>query len=261
MSITYRGNVYVGDYSFQETETSGSTSVDPWGFDTLQREFEGGNSELQNFVTGLTGALTVQAISGTITLDRTRLIQDPAYPSLYVTDYSIEPGRTYSKVKITSKGVYNGKIPKPTIKYGTKAQSVTLPFIGDELGVTNGVNATFTYTAPYATFTYVTKKKPTGPLYKSKLDAGGNVLQVIARTGAAGSIAFFRGRTVTNALGTVSSAAIAGGLRQYNAVIEVVNESWDVSPLGQWWQVTEQNQAILTPLDLANSGWIYQLNS
>ncbi len=258
-AIAYNGNVYVGDVDFQETEGSGGMSVDPWGFDTIQREYEGGNSALASFLTGLVGSFTVQSQSGPVFIDRTRLIQDTDYPALYLTEYSVEPGRAYSKVKTTSKGVFNGKAPQPVIEYGTKSQQVTLPFIGDEAGVTNGINASFVYTAPYATIRYIAKLRPTGPLFKSKLSTGSNTVQITARTGAAGGIQFFRGRTITNALGTVSSANIVGALQAYNAVIEIISESWDVKPLGQWWQVTEQNQVILTPLDLANSGWIYQL--
>lgn len=255
MSLIYTGNV-----TFEETEKSGQLGVDLWGADTLTREYEGSKALLDGFLASF--RITIAGFSarfGTpIVLDRSRQMQDRSFPDLYMTEFNVQPSRAFAKVTCTFKGVFNGRKPQPVIDYGTRTQQVTLPFIGDEAGVTNGISASFIYKAPFARYRYLAKRKPVRPLFQSKLEPTEGI-QVVARTGAAGSLKFFKGRTITNRSSNLSSAPIGGDLNCYNAVVECIPDEFTVVPVGTWWEVTEVNQAILTPLDLATNGWAFQL--
>jgi hypothetical protein len=255
MELIYKGNV-----GFEETENSGDMSVDLWGADVLTREWEGSKVLLQTFLASFKITIAGFFQNGQpVVVDRSRQIQDKQLRDMYLTELSISPGRAFAKVRGTFKGVTNGRKPLPVVHYGTKAQQVTLPFIGDELGVTNGISTSFQYQAPYTQFLYLSKRKPRGPLFRGRTEFVENALQISARTGAAGNIKYFRGKTLTSNFSNVSSTGISGGLNCYNAVVECLNQEFDVKPIGTWWEVTETNQILLTPVDLSNSGWSYQL--
>jgi hypothetical protein len=253
--------LYVGDATFQETESSGRMGTDLFGADVLTREWEGSKELISDFIAD-SFRFTITGSVGNgrpIVIDRSRKIQDRELRAMYLTEFNVEKSRAFAKITGTFRGIANGRKPEVVISYGTKATSVTLPYIGSELGVGNGISASFTYYAPYATYRYLTKDKPTKPQNLGRVENMKAGIRVAARTGAAGPLVAFKGRTLTNQSPNVMSRSITGGLNAYNAVIECINEEWDVQPLGSWWEVTETNQIILTPLDLASGGWAFQV--
>jgi len=236
--------VYVGDCAFAET-TGSVLSIDPWGMDRLSRRIEGRSDQLPEYLA---------------TLARKRGVKDSVYPQLLMVDYDISMEGALCRSTVNYAGVFDGKEPQVVEDYGTRSQSITLPLIGDELGISSGNSATFSYNAPYSTFRYPSREQPKGPKYKSRVAYINGAIQVTSRTGAGGDIAYFLGNSVTNASGNVQSIRTDGTANHYNAVIEVVNQEFTVTPVGSWWSVTETNEMILTPLNLAQSGWVYQLN-
>lgn len=251
--------VYVGDVTFQETENSGQLGVDLWGADALKREWEGSKVLLATFLSKFKLTMTGFINGQTVNIDRSRQIQDHQFRDLWMTGANISNGRAFSKVSAAFTGVFNGRKPQPVIEYGVKAQQVTLPYIGDQFAQTNGLSASFTYMAPFTTYRYLTKQRPNGPIFKGKLQPVNDAIQIVTRTGAVGDVKFFKGRTLTGNSGVASSQAIIGNVNAYNAVVECITQEFSVRPQGAWFAVSETNQATLTPLDLANSGWVYQL--
>ncbi len=82
----------------------------------------------------------------------------------------------------------------------------------------------------------------------------------MTQTGPPGPLVFFKGKTLTNNQASVSATDIEGAVSSYNAVIEVVPDDYTWKPIsGGWWEVSETNSIILTPLNLANRGWVTQL--
>lgn len=235
--------------------------TDLFGADVLTREWEGRKDLIDEFIAD-SFRFTITGSVGNgrpITIDRSRKIQDREMPSLYLTEFSIDKARAFAKITGTFRGIANGRKPEIVISYGTKATSVTLPYIASELGQTNGISASFTYYAGYTTYRYLTKDKPTKPQNLGRVENMKYGIRIASRTGAAGQLVLFKGRTLTNQSPNVMSRTITGSLNAYNGVIECINEAWDVQPLGNWWEVAETNNLIITPLDLASGGWSFQV--
>lgn len=259
-TTTYGGLIYVGDPSFVETENSGRMTIDPWGMDSLTREFMGGRGELESFLDsvgqgGIQVVYSQNPIAGvTAILDRSRSIADANFPQMFAKDIQIDIDRSWAKITIQYRGVNNGRLPPPVVKFGYRVQSVTLPFGTDD----SGISATFNFNATYATYTYVTRKQPRAAIFKSKLEYLRDSIQIVSRSGAGGQVAFYRGPSLTNKSGNTQNIPATGKPGHYNAVVEVVG-TIDAQPDGQWWNCVETNELIITPLSLSNYGWVYQL--
>jgi len=255
MSITY-----VGDCSFKEMPQSGSIEIDPWGMDKLTRVWSGKNSDLDTFLDnigqgGIEVVYSQNPVAGvTAILDRSRTIADSLYPQMFAVSFSIDIARAFAVVTANYRGVSTGKLPPPVPSFGYRTQSVTLEYGIDGSGIT----ATFQYNAPYSTYTYVTRKQPRKAIYKSKLEYLQDSIQIVSRTGAGGVVKYFVGPSVTNKSGNTQNINNGGTAGHYNAVVEVIG-TLDAQPDGQWWNVVETNEMILTPLNLSNDGWAYQL--
>jgi len=89
MSTTYGNLIYVGDIAFAETENSGRMTIDPWGIDSLTREWMGGRSEIESFLDnigqgGITVVYSQNPVAGvTAILDRSRSIADANFPQMF----------------------------------------------------------------------------------------------------------------------------------------------------------------------------------
>jgi len=260
MSTTYGNLIYVGDISFSETEDSGQITIDPWGMDSLTRIYMGGKGELETFLEqlgqgGIQVVYSQNPVAGvTAILDRSRAIADSVFPQMFAKEIQISIDRSFAKITVPFRGVSNGRLPAPVVKFGLRVQSVSLDYGIDGSGIT----ANFQYEAPYSTYTYVTRKQPRRSLYKSKLEYLQDSIQIVSRTGAGGVIKYFVGPSVTNKSGNTQNINNGGAAGHYNAVVEVVG-TIDAQPDGQWWNVVETNEMILTPLNLSNQGWAYQL--
>jgi hypothetical protein len=240
--------VFIGDCTYKEV-AGAELDVDPWGMDRLVRHIEGRVDQLPTYLA---------------TLKRRRDIKDSIYPDLVMVNYHIAMGRATAKADLYFGGILGGSgangIPEPVPKFGMHRESVTIPFIGDVLGQTNGISATFEYEAPTATYLYSTREKPTALKYRGKLDVTKETLQIISRTGAAGAWIIFRGRTFKSpGASKIGGLIINGTANAYNMVAQVFTDSWDYEQVGQWWQCREVNVAVLQPLDLANAGFVYQI--
>lgn len=92
---------YVGDCEFDETEDSGMLTEDFWGMDELTRIFEGRNDLLVPFI-----------------LKFKKKYFDDEFPQLGLTNRVIVPGRAFTKVTLTYKGLLDNDLPDPVVEGG-----------------------------------------------------------------------------------------------------------------------------------------------
>lgn len=236
--------IFLGDMAFQETVGS-TLAVDPWGMDTLTRHVNGRSD---------------QGVAYIATLARSRTVYDPTYTTLYLVDYSVQMNGAIWEVTLTFKGIINSDVQtEPVFEGGDRKQQVTVPYIGDEIGQQTGIQATFTYLAPYTVVLYVLPNKPTAPRYRGQVQVTRDSLSIIGRTGAGGDYAIFAGKYLKTGVPNIINGPInLGNARFYNMVADSFSEmKW--KQVGQWWEVEEQNEVLLLPLDLANSASVYEL--
>jgi hypothetical protein len=169
--------------------------------------------------------------------------KDKWIPSMRCTDRSfIENRGLAAQVTCTYKGLLDDKIPDLIVTGGWSEESVQLPVVtgvpGTGLIMTSALvptadpdpgnadqvqDATVTYHAPRSTFLYVTRKRPTGPKYAGQL-----------------LISVF-----DFAIVDIRPARLAGRPAG-ELVVRCVR--YDVAPVGAYWQVTEEQKAMLIPL-------------
>lgn len=236
--------IFLGDMAFQETVGS-TLNVDPWGMDTLTRKVDGKSPA---------------GVSYIATLARKRNVYDSTYTSLYMVDYSVAMLGPIWEVTITFKGIINSIVQtEPVFESGTRRQQVTVPFIFDEAGVTSGVQAVFTYLAPFSRVQYVTPEEPTAPRYRGRVHVTKDSLSIVGRSGAAGDYAIFAGRYLNTSVPNIQAGGnVLGNLHCYNMVANSFS-SMEWKPVGQWWMVTEENEVLIQSLDLANAGFSVEL--
>lgn len=236
--------IFLGDMAFQETVGS-TLNVDPWGMDTLTRKVNGKSTA---------------GVAYIATLARKRDVRDSEYQTLFMTEYSAAFNGAIWEVTITYKGIINSTVQtEPVFESGTRRQQVSVPFVLDELGQTSGIQAVFTYLAPYSRVMYVLPEEPTSPRYRGRVHVTKDSLSIVDRQGAGGNYAIFAGRFLnTSVPNIVSGNNVLGNLRCYNMVANSFSQmEW--KPVGQWWEVTEQNEVLLQSLDLANAGYTVEL--
>jgi len=229
--------------AFQETVGS-VLNVDPWGLDTLTRRINGRSDQGPAYIA---------------TLARKRTVTDSVYKTLYMVDYSITMDGAIWDATLTFKGVINSTLqPDPIIEKGYRVQNITLPFFGSEA---TGINATFSLTVPYTRYMYALQEEPTAPRFRGRVKVTKDSLQIVGRAGAAGNLVIFAGKFLnTGVPGVISGGAISSSINSYNAVAESVTTQFDARQVGQWWEVTENNEVVIQPLDLAQAGYTAQLN-
>jgi hypothetical protein len=233
---------FLGDMAFQETVGS-VLNVDPWGMDTLTRRVNGKSTA---------------GVAYIATLARKRTIRDSEYTTLYLVDYSVTMNGAIYDATLTYKGIINSTVTtEPVIESGYRVQQITLPFFGSEA---TGITATFTIAVPWSRFRYVTPSKPSTPLYRGQVQVTKDALQIMGRSGAAGNLVIFAGKFLNSGIpGIVSGNDLANELNAYNAVAESITTQFERVPVGQWYQVTENNEVVIQPLDLAQAGYTAQL--
>jgi len=247
--------VYVGDCSFQETENSGQLVVDPWGIDTLTREWEGRKDLLDEFLVDI-APTSVAARAGTISLDRSRTVADEQYRQMFMTQVSVDIGRAFAKITSTFRGISDGRKPSPKIETSCRLQEVTLPYVAN--GAVTTQTGTFTYNALSTTFAYWQREVPSARQYQGKIFGLKGGLNIVTKTGIPGTIKFYKGQTLTSSISNLTSLANQGAPDAYNANVECFPDEWTITPEGQWWQVVESNSLVLTPFDFLQNGWIIQ---
>lgn len=250
------GLLYVGDCSFQETENSGGIVCDPWGLDTLTREWEGRKDLLDDFLQDI-APTSVTSRAGSLALSRSRSIADVQLPQMFLTTMSVDVGRAFAKITGTFRGISNGREPLPKIENSCRIQEVTLPYV--ENGAVTSQSGTFTYNALSTTFTYWTRKEPRKRRYAGQIFGVQGGLNIVARTGVPGQIKFYKGQTLTSNIFNLTSLANQGAPDAYNANVECFQDEFSSSQDGQWWQVVESNSLVLTATDFLQLGWIIQL--
>lgn len=235
--------IFLGDMAFQETVGS-VLSVDPWAADTLTRKVNGKSTA---------------GVAYLATLARSRTIRDATYTHMYLTDYSAAFNGAIWEVTLIYKGIYNGQNQTDPVRdKGTRVQSITLPFFGSEA---TGINATFQLVVPWTRFVYFTPTEPKAPRYRGQVSVTKDSLQIVGRSGAAGNLVIYAGKYLnTGVPNVVSGNSISSTLNAYNAVAESVTTQFEAKPYGQWWEVVENNEVVIQPLDLAQAGYTAQLN-
>lgn len=221
------GLTYKGDCDFAETEDSGRFSIDPWGMDVLTRIRKG----------------RVDRLSTELALyDRRRDIKDSEYADFYLSRVNPDPGRAFATVTLEYVGIRGGKIPDPVFKSGFRASTVSLPYagIGGEL---DGTSTTLKYYAPYTTAMYVLKDKPKGAKYRDKIELIPESLQIISVTGD-------DTREISYKRASADNGDTLKTPNAYNALIEVYTSQFDWKKAGQWYEVTETNEAVIIPAGL-----------
>jgi hypothetical protein len=234
--------IFLGNMAFEET-TGSVINVDAWGFDTITRKVNGKSTA---------------GVAYIATLARKRTIRDIDYPNLFLVDYSASLDGAVWNVTLTYKGILGSSVPtEPVVESGYRVQQITLPFFGSEA---TGINATFELTVPWSRFEYYCPTKPSQPLYRGQVQVTKDSLQIMGRSGAAGNLVIFAGKFLnTGVPGVVAGSTIAENLNSYNAVAESFTTQFDRVPVGQWWRVTENNEVVIQPLDLAQAGYTAQL--
>jgi hypothetical protein len=236
MSVTY-----VGDTSFEEMEDA-SLSVDAWGIDTLTRKFKGANTGLQAFL---------------VEYAKDRTVADSIYPYMFHNKHTATIGRAFTEVTIEYKGMVNWRATDspddlpPVISSGVRATDASIPYIGNTLGQTTGAVAEVTFMSPYTRVMYVTRERPIRQKYRNFLELTEEGLNIVSRRGSVGNIKIHAGKTWKQA-SEAKGLDVVGVLQHFNGVAEVVTTQFEWAPAGQWFEVTETNEARVFSLDAAN---------
>lgn len=177
------------------------------------------------------------------------------YPWATLTDISTTPGRAFSFINLTYKGVANSMLPQPFAKGGTRLQSVTIPYIGDTLGESTGAVATFEYQAPYTTWHYVTRGRPEYAQEK-RLYVTRDSIKIINRSGSPGSLVLFKGKSIESSeIFAGETLTSQGQIQCYNGLVEGIVSSLDFAEVGNnLWECSQTNEVRIVPLDIVNSG-------
>lgn len=236
MSITY-----VGQREFIEVADA-QLSVDAWGMDTLTRKYRGDKAQLDAFLADF---------------GKNRLLADTEFPYLFHTTHNATIGRAYADVTVEYKGLINsGSLNSPNplppvITSGSRTQSVQLQFVGDTLGASTGAVADVTYTAAYTKIRYITRGRPKERQYLNVIEHTSQPITILSRAGTPGVIKVFAGHSWRESTGSGIFGG-RGSLQAYNGVMEVLPVQFEWTQAGQWYEVTETNEARMVPLDLAN---------
>ncbi len=178
-----------------------------------------------------------------------------SYPWATLTDLSTTPGRAFSYINLTYKGVANSMLPEPVGKGGVRRHTVTIPYIGDTLGESTGAVATFDYLAPYTQWYYLTRGRPEYARERRSYVTRDS-LKILNRSGSPGSLVLFRGKSIESSeIFAGETLTSQGQLQCYNGLVEGVVSDLSFQEIGNnIWECSQTNEVRIVPLDIVNAG-------
>lgn len=234
----YRGNCEIEEISPERC------TVDVWGLDLLTRTYKGRATGKNAFINELTTR---------------RDKNDTVFKGMFMMDWTYTVEGPWVTFSVVFRGKKDNRDIEPRLDSGSRVQEVQLQFIGDELGVTTGNVASFTYNAPFTRVFYARRRKPVAIVYRDKLETTRDAIAIVSRSGTPGDLTLFRGRSLNgSALAGSAQNLSAGALNCYNGVLEIMS-TLNFEKVGQWYEIVETHEARIIPLELANGTFIYQV--
>lgn len=216
------GVIYVGNCEFEEIADFqlGKTA---FGMDTITRSFAGRSDKLNAFLRKMS--------TGT---------SDVEYPGFKSRGVSVNRDGPFHRVTVEFIGLYNDVLPEVPPESGWRRQSSTFHQQGG-----TGV-AEVEYAAPFTTYRYIAREKPVAQKFRGQLDLLGAAWEVYQIKGAK-DVQFFEVQPLGRIGGVVSGAQTVTG--KYNWVREVVTSIFTPKAAGNYWEVEEQNEGRMLPVD------------
>lgn len=227
---------YIGNVAFEETPDSGSVTVDAWGADVVTLVYQGAMNLAEAFATRL---------------GHRRDKPHPTYRQCFMTGWDFTAGRAFGTFSVKYRGLRFSQTPQPIVSTGLRREQIVLPYLlgTDNVSASRGAQTQLTYLAPYSTYKYLRRSRPTERQFAGKLETFKDSLRVIARTGGQGPVTLTPDKLTT------------GNVGAYNGIIRLEPVEFTCEPDGLWWNCTETNQIFIYPTDLSNDANVYDVTT
>jgi hypothetical protein len=218
-------NVYVGNC---EIEPNGQSSghVDPYGMDRFSRTYEGRSDKLQAFLK--------QWPKGK---------PDIEFRQLKLIDSAISDNGRFVQVTHNFAGLKDGNLRDPVVSSSLRTQTVTLESFE---GTTT---ADFEYKAPVTTYRYVATKEPEQPRFEGKIRLEKMSWQMRKQNGGL-DIPIWQVHKISEFGGNVTYSDTRAGY--FNYARDIMQSDFRVDPVGEYWEVTEQNEGMIIAVQRNN---------